>query len=438
MRQQLSNFTYGVLDYGAYPIGMLIVAPFILRNLGVAQYGIWTVTASVVNIGSVVASGFGDACTQRIAARISSGQQDEVAPLIRAAMGIHLTLAVLIAAAVWFVAPALAGRLSMHDPSLLNTCVDCIRLAGALTAIRAFEAVCIGTQKAYQRYGPALRTSIAGRLLSLAAAAAMASRGKSVIAIMAVTALLTFFALAVQVRGLQHLVGGLIAPAYEDSLSKDLVRFGFFTWVLAVANLAFSQADRLAGGASVGAAAIVSYALCAQLCQPVYGLTAAGLHFLFPYLASRRPDEEPDALARTLLLAIAANVALALIGAGSLLTIGNRLLRLLANDELARASKPLLPVVLAGSALLALSVTGSYAMVALGKVRTAALLNFAGCFAMVLFTAAFLRERGVMAFAEGRIMFALIALCVYIPLFTGIRHATSGQHFATAEVVEEA
>lgn len=438
MRQQLSNFTYGVLDYAAYPIGMLIVAPFILRNLGVAQYGVWTVTASVVNIGSVVASGFGDASTQRIASRISAGNQRDVAPLVRAAMGIHLALAIFSAAAIWWIAPVLAERLAMHDAALRKTCVDCIRLAGALTAIRAIEAVCISTQKAYQRYGPALRTSIAGRLLSLAAVAGLASRGESVTTIMLTTALLTSVTLAIQARCLRRLVGVFIVPAFEHSISRDLVRFGFFTWILAAANAAFSQADRLAGGASVGAAAVVSYALCAQLCQPVYGLTAAGLHFVFPYLVCRRVDESSDAIARTVLLALAANVALALIGAGSLLGVGNRLLRLLANEQLARACRPLLPTVLAGSALLALSITGSYALVALGRARTAALLNVTGCLGMVLFTAAFLRERGVLALAEGRIVFALIALGVYIPLFNGIRPSARIQNFATCEAAEEA
>lgn len=438
MRQQLSNFTYGVLDYAAYPIGMLIVAPFILRNLGVAQYGIWTVAASVVNIGSVVASGFGDAGTQRIASRISSGRQHEVASVVRAAMGIHLILGLLSAAAIWCVAPVLADRLAMHDSALRSTSIACIRLAGALTAIRAIEAVCISTQKAYQRYGPALRTSIAGRLLSLAAAAALASRGESVTTIMATAAALTGAALAVQAWGLQRLVGDPIAPAYEDSMSRDLLRFGVFTWVLASTNVAFSQADRLAGGASVGAAAIVSYALCAQLCQPVYGLTAAGLHFLFPYLASRQAVHDRPAIARALLLTSAANVILVLIGAGSLLGAGPRLLRFVANEEVARAGTPLLPSVLAGSAMLALTVTGSYAMVALGRVRTVAIVNLAGCFAMVLFSAAFLRGRGALALAEGRILFALIALCVYIPLFRGLRRTAGIQYFASGEAVEEA
>ena len=438
MRQQLTNFTYGILDYAAYPIGMLIVAPFILRNLGIAQYGVWTVTVSVVNIGSVVASGFGDASTQRIASRISAGNREGIASVVRAAMGIHLVLGLLSAIAIWCLAPLLADRLAMHDIALRGTCAGSIRLAAAITALRAMETVCISTQKAFQRYGPALRVSIAGRLLTLATAATLASRGEGVIELMAASLIVMAATLGIQAVGLHRLVKGPLTPAYEETLSNDLLRFGAFTWLIAATGVAFSQADRLVGGASVGAAAIVSYALCAQLCQPVYGVTAAGLHFFFPYLASRRAEGDGAAITRALLLSLAANAVLVLIGAGSLLGVGYRLLRMLANDELARTSAPLLPCVLAGTALLALSVTGSYAMVALGKARTVAMVNTAGCLAMVLSTAALLRENGALALADGRIAFALIALCIYIPLFKEARRLTVPlPYFATGETVEE-
>jgi O-antigen/teichoic acid export membrane protein len=268
----------------------------------------------------------------------------------------------------------------------------------------------------------------------------LASRGQSVAAIMAASAVLTTIALGIQTIGLRSLLRArTILPSYESQISKDLLRFGVFTWIIAASGVAFSQADRLIGGASLGAAAVVSYALCSQLSLPVYGLTAASLHFLLPYMASRQADVNGTALKRTLLIALLANITLVLTGAGLLLLLSDRLLHLLANEELARASAPVLPYVLAGSTLLALSVTGSYAMVALGRVRSVALLNVAACAVMVVFMASSLRGLGVMAIASGRIAFALIALCVYIPLAKKIRLRTSGlQYFESAEAVEEA
>jgi hypothetical protein len=95
--------------------------------------------------------------------------------------------------------------------------------------------------------------------------------------------------------------------------------------------------------------------------------------------------------------------------------------------------------VLAGTALLALSVTGGYAMVALGKVRTVAALNVAACVALMSIAAGSFRSWGVVAIAEGRIAFALIVLCVYIPLWREVRVLTpTSQQIASTELVEEA
>ena len=69
MRRQISNFVYGLLDYAAYPFGMLALAPIVLRDLGAAQYGVWAVATATVSFGSIVASGFGDANIQQVATR---------------------------------------------------------------------------------------------------------------------------------------------------------------------------------------------------------------------------------------------------------------------------------------------------------------------------------------------------------------------------------
>ena len=72
MRAHLSNAAFGLLDYAAYPVGMLLVAPIMLRNLGVAQYGVWAVATAAVNTGSIIASGFGDANIQHVLLQCSA------------------------------------------------------------------------------------------------------------------------------------------------------------------------------------------------------------------------------------------------------------------------------------------------------------------------------------------------------------------------------
>lgn len=67
MKRHIGNSIYGLLDYAAYPVGMLLIAPIVLRTLGIASYGIWTIAMAVANVGAIVASGFGDAIIRQVA-----------------------------------------------------------------------------------------------------------------------------------------------------------------------------------------------------------------------------------------------------------------------------------------------------------------------------------------------------------------------------------
>ncbi|HEY1578311.1 MAG TPA: WecB/TagA/CpsF family glycosyltransferase [Terracidiphilus sp.] len=429
MRRQIFNSVFGLLDYAAYPIGMLAVAPIVLRRLGTAQYGIWTIALAAVSIGSIIASGFGDANLQQVATQRGRGRWDDLIRIVRSALGIHLILGCALTIALWFLAPLLAGRLTVADPILTKTCLYCIRIAAPLIFIRSVETVCVSTQRAFERYGTAVKISVAGRLLGLAAGALLASYSYDVSSMMTAIFVLAAMALAVQLIQLKKLLRvKSLAPAFEPTVTKDLLHFGVFTWILAATGVVFSQCDRLIGGASLGASSVVAYALCAQIAQPVYGLTAAGLHFLFPYIAVRRVNQTSSALRKTVLRAVLLNWLLVSTGAGLLFIFSRELLRLLATDALAQICAPIFPAVLASSALLALTVSGNYAMVALGRVRPVAVINIGAAVAMGFVVAWLLPGTGIWAIIGARMAFASIASLVYIPLIQMLRIGVSPSH----------
>lgn len=422
MRQQISNTVYGLLDYAAYPIGMLAVAPLILRNLGVAQYGVWTVATSIVSLGSMVASGFGDANIQKVAIERGTSSRKRLLRVVRAAMGIHLALGIAMGLAIWIVAPTLANHITATIYELRGTCLACIHMGAVFVGIRALETVCISTQRAFERYGAAIRISVAARVLGLGGAAVLASFTRNVTTIMALTAALAGIAVVAQYIRLLHLLETKhLLPSFDPAVSKDLFQFGVFTWLIAVAGVLFSQGDRLIGGTWMGASALVAYALCAQISQPVYGMTASGLHFVFPYIASRQRTATPSMLRTIVLVALLCNGFLVLFGSGVLLIYSDRILHLLADESIATACARLLPGVLAGPALLALSVTGGYTMVALGQARLVALLNLAGALAGAGVVSVSWHHLGLTSIIAGRIAFALVALFVHAPLLRYMR-----------------
>jgi len=416
MRVHLANATYGVLDYAAYPVGMLLVAPVVLRHLGIAEFGIWTVATAAVSTGGIVASGFGDANIQHVARLRGSGEKNALSRAVRSMMGINLALGIVFALIGWSLSQY-AARHVVSGFSQQRACLLSLRMASILMLVRALESVSISTLRAFERYGAAVRISISVRLLTLAAAAALACMGRGTASIMAATLILVVLGTAAQLLRLRQFLGYTsLWPAFDRDATRALFGFGVFTWIQAVAGVIFSQVDRLVLGVSLGAVTVASYALCVQLSQPVFGLTAAALHFLFPYLSGRVGTLSAEDLKRTLQKAFVCNLLLVSLGTVLLLVFGDSILHVWAGGAIAQAAAPIFPTIVAGSALLGLGVTGTYAMLALGRVRIVAGLSLASGAAMLLLMSWLLYRNGVEGLAMARLCYGSFSLLLYLPL----------------------
>ncbi len=426
MRAHLSNAAYGVLDYAAYPVGMLLAAPMLLKHLGVTQYGVWVVATAAVNAGSIVASGFGDANIQYVASARSRRDSGALLNAVRSMLGINLILGGALALVSWMLAPVAVRHIVPSDAGLQIACLWSLRIASLLMPVRAVESVCISTQRAFERYGAAVLISIVARLLALASAVPLAIYGEGVGTIMAVGGAVIFLGTVAQlIRLKQHLGAASLSPRFDRRATAALWSFGAFSWMQAVAGVIFSQADRLILGVSLGAAAVTGYALCVQMAQPIYGVAAAGLHFLFPYLSRRQAIDSPADLKHTILTAFAANVLLVSLGTATVLLFGRSLLQAWVGDAVAKSGGSLLTPIVWSFALLGINVTGYYALLAFGRVRTVTWITITGGIAMLLMVIWLLPRTGIAGVATARVVYGVVTLLMYVPLLRLVRKSAS-------------
>lgn len=416
MKNHLANASYGILDYAAYPLGLLVVAPFALRTLGVAQYGVWMFANAALTAGSVIASGFGDANIRHVSLRRGMGDWPNLLLSVRSTMGIHTGLGALIASIAWLLAPVAVPHIAPSNPQLQFECLWSLRIVSLLIFVRALETVCVSTQRAFERYGVAVGYSVLARMLSLAAVLFPIAR-HSVVVLMLVTAVFLTASLILQFLQLAQLLHTVsLWPAFDRDTTRTLLGFGIFSWIQAVSGILYGQADRLLTGVSLGAAAVASYALCAQLAQPIYGIVASGLHFLFPYVSARSASHALPSLRRPVSLSFAANFVMVVVGAVALLLLGAPVLVRWGGPAIADAGKPILPLLIVAAAAQALAVTGSYTMLALGRVRIVTFLNLAGGAGLLLLAPWLLPRYGTEGVALARLCCAPFPLLVYIPL----------------------
>ncbi len=417
MKRHLTNAAYGVLDYASFPAGMLLAAPIVLHRLGGPEYGLWMIATAVVSAGGIIASGFGDANIQRVARLRGEGDKQAMAHAVRGTLGINLVLGTVIAVFAWALAPLAARHIAAFAAVPFAESLTALRIGSALILVRAVETVAVSTQRAFEQYRETVRISTASRLLTLAAAAVLALHGDRAPSILAATGVFAFLGTCMQLRRVQQLVGrAALVPAFEPQATRSLLHMGAFAWMQAVGFVIFAQFDRILLGVTLGALPVAPYALCVQFSQPIAGLPGSGLNFLFPYLAGRAASMSREELRRTLAKALACNLAAVGCCACGLLAAGDWLMRIWAGAAVARSAEKILPIIVLGSALTGLSVTGNYALLALGRFRTVACINLAGRAAMLPLMLLLLNRAGLEGMAVSRLCLGPVALLVYVPL----------------------
>lgn len=417
MRKHLTNAAYGVLDYASYPMGMLVVAPVVLHRLGASEYGLWMAATAVISAGGIVASGFCDANIQRVARHRGTGDFKLMPHTVRSILGINLVLGAALAIGGWVIAPIAASHMAVAHLTPPRECLLCLRIASLAILLRAIESVGISTQRAFEAYRGTVQISAICRFLTLGSAAALALLGQRMVSILLATTFFLALAAWLQLRRLRIFLGTTsLWPSFQPSETRVLLGLGVFAWLQALGGIVFGQLDRILLSIYLGTLAVAPYSLCVQFAQPLIGVSASGLNFLFPYLSGRASTISNNELKRTIGKGFACNLALVAAGSGLLLLLGDRLIRLWAGASVAQsAAGILLPIVL-GSALMGLGATGTYALQALGRFQTVAYISLVGRTAMLLLMIYLLHQKGLEGLAISRLCYGVVALLVYLPL----------------------
>ena len=417
MKRHITNAIYGALDYASYPLGMLIAAPIILRRLGPAEYGLWMVSTAVVSAGSIIASGFSDAGIQRTAKLSGANETEPMLDAIRTMFAINLALGFAIALLAWIAAPYAARHIAVSRIIPVRETLICLRIASVLILVRAAEAVSVSAQRAFQQYRGTVQISTVARILTLSCAIVLALVGRGTQSIMIATAVFLAAGTCFQFWYLRSLLGAVsLWPAFQPKETHALLSSGVFVWLQAVGSVIFRQFDRILLGVSLGAIAVAPYSVCIQVAEPLFGLTASGLSFFFPYLSGRANMLSRAELQRSVLKVLGCNLLLVLCGAVLLLVFGNHFLRIWAGTAVAKSAAPIFPLIVAGSALSGFSVTGTYAAQALGLFRMVACISLGSRSALLLLMFYLLHHLGLQGLAIARVFYGAASLLVYLPL----------------------
>jgi O-antigen/teichoic acid export membrane protein len=417
----LVNAASGILDYLVQPIAMLVAAPLLIRYLGISQYGVLMLAIATVGAGNMFAASFGDAAVKHVSGCRGRSNFEAVRCIVRCVLMVNLCLGAALASVMYVFAPAIVEVMKI-DGSLRIAGIQAVRIGAAILLARSVESAFIGVLRGFEQYRAAAQITSSMRVLAIAASVLLAHLHHDVASIMAAILCCVTIGAVLLAVSIRWNVGPVLGwPSWSARELSEVMSFGAVSWLLGLSGMAFNQLDRLIVGVFLGPVEVGYYSVCAQATQPIHGVVASGLHFLFPHLSTRLTTEEPAAVRQSIKQALAWNLVLACVLSAPLTFFSRPFLTLWMGRGFAAHSWPVLALLSVAAGLLALNVTLHYSLLALGYIRHVALLNLIAGGAMLALMALMVPRVGVAGAALGRIVYGPITWLMYLKLNNVLR-----------------
>src|SRR5579884_2244247 len=292
-RDSAGNAFYSIAEYIAQPISMVLAAPYLVHKLGLQQYGVWMLVSAILGSMGILSTGFGDATVKYVSTYRGQNNPAGVQRTVRATLSINILLGGLFGLLVWVIAPFSVEHVFKIDPALHLPSIQAIRISAVILLLRSVESVFVSTLRAFERYGPPVKLNVFLRCIVVISAVGLAAMGRGVVAIMAVTLFWSALVVILQAMAARQVAGELNPlPTFSHDAVSEVFSFGCFSWLQALAGVAFTYADRFLVAAMLGAGPVAIYVLCVQATQPIHGLSAAAFNFVFPHISSRHEAGE--------------------------------------------------------------------------------------------------------------------------------------------------
>ena len=316
----------GLYNVGGAVIRMLLsllTIPFLIRIIGVEEYGLWTLVAAVVSIVTLAEAGLSLSTTVFVSRDLAVDNAEGIMQTLTIAFGGMLVLASLAAIGLWLSASSVVLFFPDLTQAQQQVAIQAFRLGGLVVWSRLLQQVAVGLEQAYQRYGIMnFFNTLQAALISLGIIL-IAWLGGRVVAMMQWQIFVSVIILALHLYFVWRLISQLnVRLVWNHTRSREMLTYSGMTWVTSLGSILFGQFDRVIVGAFLGTTGLGIYAAITSITVQINSLSALPVQPLIPDLvaAYKNPCENQLSISAKIKRATEINAAVSL-GLGAVLFI---------------------------------------------------------------------------------------------------------------------
>lgn len=378
LKNGLYNTAGGIIRIG---LGIITI-PLLIRQLGVEEYGLWTLTSAVIGVVTLAEAGLSTATTVFVAQDLGEEDLNSLSQTLTVTITTMLLMATLAAICLWFGAEQIITLFPQLKPSEQIEVSKAFQIGAFAVWAKLIQQVLVGIEQAYQRYD---LMSLIGTINSLLTSIGMLSivyGGGATLELMQWQALSSIFILLIHIWIVKSLLStASIQIVWNEKKALEVGKYSFMVWICSLGGVLFSRADRLIVGSVLGTQMLGVYSAITDVTSQINVMSALPIQPLVPLLGGlmSKKDRQQSELSNKIEQALQTNSLVAVgLGAG-LITLSPICLNFLFASKLGSDSLLLFNICCIIYTIYSTNAVGYYILIAIKEINiTTTIVSISG------------------------------------------------------------
>src|SRR6266850_1387933 len=371
-RQDPSLLRNGLYNVGGATVrgavGLLTI-PFLIRFLGIREYGVWSLVYAVFALMTMSEAGISVAASVFLSKDLAKNDLGEAARTLTFILSSAVLLSAALGLLLWIAGPLIVRPLAAFRSAERADAGRALQIAGFAVSAFILQRTLVGVEQAFNRYAAINALELCQSLLANVGLVVVAWLGGRTIDMMKWQVFVCALLLAAHCWAVFWLLRNKgLNFEWSRSKARQIFRYSLATWTATLGSAAFGQCDRFIVGGVLGAPVLGIYSAITNITSKINSFSATAVQPLVPSLSR---DVALDAPAQGRIRQATHLNALIAIEAGIFLyVLADWVMQVLAPWATAREDILGLQIGAVIYALYSLNAPGFYILFSIGEVRT--------------------------------------------------------------------
>ena len=414
----LKNGLYNAAG-GIIRIGLAILTiPLLIRLIGVEEYGLWTLSSTVITIVALAEAGIATATTVFVSQDLGKKDVNGLSQTLTITVGGMLILATLAAIALFFGAESIVNLFPKLVKTQQSAVIQALQFGGFVIWSKLIQQVLIGVQQAYHCY---ILLNIVNTIqyffLSLGLFGVAWFGGRTV-SLMQWQALISVVSLLIHASVVRSLLQNVcLHPRWKTEKFIEIASYSLMAWLTSLGTALFSRGDRLIVGYFLGSESLGIYAGITDVTTAINLSSALPVQPLVPIVsnyAAKNNINNPE-FVQQVKQALEVNALFALGSAAWLFMLAPLLMPLIFQPTVTNNTILLFRIATMIYGLFSLNAVGFFILLSIAPKLVMSIELISGCFSLILIAIGS-SKFGLLGAMMGNVGFILTWLMIFFGL----------------------